>query len=75
MKAKDWIKKNKISLTIIYGEGVLPLDYACELMQQYAFEAWKNAENNGRKRLSSEGNLDINGSINDFERWLSGEQF
>jgi len=75
MKAKDWIKDNKIKLAKSHGEEVLPLDYACELMQQYAFEAWKNAENNGRKRLSSEGNLDINGSMVDFERWLSGEQF
>jgi hypothetical protein len=75
MKAKDWIKDNKIKLAKSQGEEVLPLDFACELMQQYAFEAWKNAENNGRKRLSSEGNLDVNGSMVDFERWLSGEQF
>lgn len=75
MKAKEWIEKNKIKLSKSHGEEILPLDYACKLMQEYAFEAWKSAENNGRKRLSSEGNLDINGSMVDFERWLSGEQF
>lgn len=75
MKAKNWIKYNKIKLSKSHGEKILQLDYACELMQQYAFEAWKNAENNGRKRLSSEGDLDINGSMVDFKRWLSGEQF
>lgn len=75
MKASEWITKNKIKLSKSHGEEILPLDYACELMEQFAFEAWKCAEDNGRKRLSSEGELDLNGSRNDFERWLSGDQF
>ena len=73
MKAEKWIEKKKIEIAKTHGQKVIPFEYACKLMQDYAFEAWKNAENNGRKRLSSEGNLDINGSMVDFERWLSGE--
>ena len=41
------------------------------LMEQYAFEAWKCGEDNGRTRLSPYGELDLKGSKDDFKRWLS----
>lgn len=75
MTAKDWIKNNEIKLSKSHGEKVLPFEYACKLMEEYAFEAWKNGENNGRKNLSPYVDLDINGSIHDFEAWLSGKEF
>lgn len=44
-------------------------------MQEYAFEAWQNAENNGRKNLVRTGELDKGGSRQDFCLWLSGKEF
>jgi hypothetical protein len=77
MLAEQWIKKNELESFKIRSKGndYIPLDYACKLMQEYAFEAWKSAENNGRKHLSSQGNLDINGSTVDFNKWLDGYRF
>lgn len=41
-------------------------------MEDYALKAWMVDEDNGRKRLSSEGDLDKIESKNDFENWKSG---
>jgi hypothetical protein len=75
MKPIDFIKDLKIKIHKAGGEKVLPLHSVLELMEHFAFEAWKNGENNGRKILSPNGELDIDGSRRDFERFLKGYVF
>ena len=41
MKAKNWIIEKKIKLTKVYGEKILPVDYACGLMDLFAAEKTK----------------------------------
>jgi hypothetical protein len=38
MKAKSWIKEKKIKLSKSHGEEILPVDYACNLMDLFAAE-------------------------------------
>lgn len=38
MKAKNWILENKIKLSKSHGEEILPVDYACNLMDIFAAE-------------------------------------
>lgn len=38
MKAKNWITEKKIKLSKSHGEEILPLDYACNLMDLFADE-------------------------------------
>lgn len=38
MKAKNWIIEKKIKLSKSHGEEILPIDYACELMDLFASE-------------------------------------
>ena len=42
MKAKNWIAEKKIKLSKSHGEEILPVDYACEIMDLFAAE--KNHE-------------------------------
>lgn len=38
MKAKNWITEKKIKLSKSHGEEILPVDYACNLMDLFASE-------------------------------------
>jgi hypothetical protein len=38
MKAKNWIIEKKIKLSKSHGEEILPVDYACNLMDLFAAE-------------------------------------
>ena len=42
MKANDFIKEKKKKLTKIHGEHILPIGYACDLMEQFATQ--RNSE-------------------------------
>lgn len=38
MKAKEWIVEKKFKLSKSHGEEILPVDYACRLMDLFAAE-------------------------------------
>lgn len=65
MKASDFLGMDSLV------EMFTGFDSLCKAMEEYAFEAYKAGEENGRQNLNMFGPLDENGSKIDFEKWLN----
>lgn len=65
MKASDFLGMDNLV------ETFTGFDNLCQAMEQYAFEAYKAGEENGRQNLNMFGKLDEKGCKIDFEEWLN----